>query len=253
MRLVTFLFADSSGGYGRMHKALSNSVLANSPSTKLETIYVPAKDHEIKQLGLGQYPGYINNARKTKHHNEYLQSVPAGDTEMRCLIDCDTLVLRDLGLAESFHHDLLYTTRPSEAKFLINSGVLLVKPSPKTKDFFQRWYDTVLLMLACPEIRLAWHDRYGGINQCGLARTLAERHDLIVGELPCREWNSVSESWGTAMQEARVVHLLDRLRRACLGIVADRMKWPFKELVKEWEKYERGRVPAENGSAKQEA
>ena len=240
MKLVTFLFADSAPMYHRMAEALAFSVQKNSPSTPLEIVHITDKDPDLRLSGVGRYQGYVHNTRKTRHHCNYIQSCQTD--ELVAMLDCDMMVLRDLSPAEKMLFDLAYTSRPGEAKFRINSGTIMVRPNDRTKQFYRRWLDRAMVMLAYPEQHTKWQPRYGGVNQCALASLMHEGHDLELKELSCREWNSVSECWPTATQEARVVHLLDKLRRACLNIVADGRKWPYSELVPLWRGFDARRV-----------
>jgi hypothetical protein len=224
--------------YKRMVKVLVASMRVNSPETPIEVFYRSNSDSDLRKVGVGQYAGYTANARKTRHYCELVQMLPDG--EQICLLDCDTFVLKSLKPLEEIDADLAYTTRDGSADFLINTGLVLLRATPCVKEFFRRWHDTAMLMLAYPSIHAQYKPRYGGINQSSLMRTI-ETHphpNVTITTLHCAEWNAYRESWST---HARVVHLVGDLRKKCLhrlgpsmGVVAD--------LANLWKQYERNQV-----------
>lgn len=234
MRLITLLFANSTRKYKRMLEVLRISAAENHPSSPLEVLHITKRDLDLEcQFGMW----YTQNARKTRHQARIVEE--AKDGEILCLIDSDTMVLRTLSPANVFmqHHDLAYTLKPPKTTYKINSGVLFVRVSDVTRGFFANWADVVKQMVTDRKLYLQYKPDYGGINQAGLGHMLTTEHGLRIKELQCREWNSIRETWDVAVNEARVVHILARLRDHCI-FQHPASNAAIRRLSKMWREYE---------------
>jgi len=218
-----------------MLNALVSSAAENSPKTPLEVLRIADSDKDI--LRLGKCSNYLQNTRKTRHHCALVQAAEVG--ELLCLIDCDMLVLRDLSDAESFVEgiDLAYTIVPGGLTY-INTGVVFVRVSERTKSFYREWSEIALRMLKDRVLHDKWKRTYGGINQCALALRLSEPNELTTLELDGKFWNATTLNWPTALECARMVHILGKLRSGLLNRNSDSLNDPLLELKKKWRRYE---------------
>lgn len=213
MRIEAVLF-DGSKEYDEMALALKRSVEANSPNTPIRIRRVKTKDKEILDQKGGFREVIMDNARKTKHHLKVMKDAKNG--ELIGMFDVDLIVLNDLSSIEEMDFDLAYTIRRSDNYLPINSGVVFVRKSKKTMQFYQDWHDNVMFMLEHPETYSVWTKKYGGINQCGLGMMLEESHTLKTLKLPCREWNMTSDLYMGFASSTKIVHVQSGLRKSLI-------------------------------------
>ncbi len=247
MKLITTYFPSPAGGdmYGRMLRALRNSVAANCPTQPLEVI-----DPTEMSLPTGIGSGAANsNARLSFQCNtakmRLWESVVADaeDGECLALIDADVIVLRPLADVFSAEFDLAMTWRPEGAKFPFNSGVVFVRVNDRTREFFAEWRRVNDEFLADGERHQQFRARYGGINQAALGAMLESdlAANLNILKLDCEEWNCEDSTWALANDATRVVHIKGRLRKAIFrGGPRDAATAPLVDL---WEHYERSTEP----------
>lgn len=245
MKLYSTIFRNSNPLYKRMSNALEASVAANSPSTPITVEMILDTDEDLVAIGKRRYATYVQNTRKSRHHSEIVQR--SEDGELICLMDCDTLVVKDLSpaikLMEGF--DLGYTVKPRGANYKINSGVVFVRVSERTRKFYRDWEQATIMMLSEPKQHEFYRKNYGGVNQSALAYTMANNgSDMKYLELPCQEWNACSDSWKDWQQHARIIHVLMRMRRL-VSRTANRVSkhCDIYDLVMEWFKYANVSVP----------
>lgn len=251
MRLESVLFSDSPLLYKRMARVLELSVQENSPSTPLTMHYqddlkddrdIIAKGRQRRQLA-----NYIQNARKTKHHSDLVQAARDGDTI--CFLDSDMLVLGDLSpLSEiAQEHDICITYHSRPTKFAFNSGLVVVRVSPATRELYQQWVETALRFMMTPNEHNKYRPRYGGINQCSLQHLISgEFSRLSIGKLETKIWNACGADHPFSIFEdrARVIHLLAALRTV-IGRMPPKFhaKHPLKDIALLWHKYNKICLP----------
>ena len=228
MRIEAVLFAGNiAKAHQKMARVLAASAKQNCPSSQLTIHTISGTDSEITAVRRSNL--YLNNARKTKHHRKIVHD--ARDGELVCLIDTDTMVLRDLAAIETYgasaDFDLAYTQPAAGAKYRINSGVLFVRISDSVRDFFDRWFLTVQQMLLDEPFHNRWRDFYGGINQAALGYLLesgvagttcgaAGGTGIKTLTLACDEWTCEPSSYDRFGEHTRVVHVMGNLRDCCL-------------------------------------
>lgn len=144
------------------------------------------------------------NTLKTKYHNDIVQETENG--EFICLMDLDMAILGDLSEAEG-DYDLGVTVRKQKTR--INSGVIFVRVSDKTKQWYQRWYNTVNMLLADPNLLRKKKKIYSAINQSGLGVLLENPHDVVVKEFEGAIWNCTPVDYRTCGPQTKVIHLLN--------------------------------------------
>ena len=220
MKLLTVIFpADHpSQDYPRLLGVLRRSATERSPGTPLVVVEADA-DTAIRSshpsATVKARASFVANTQKMRLWQEAVEALPDG--EVICLLDADTMVLRDLSDAETMPFDVTYTSRPSVSRFPINSGVVLARGSERTRAFFRRWREVNEAMLADPTYHQEYRQRWGGINQAALGAMIADPGAVNLVELRCQEWNCEDTTWHMMDATTRIVHVKGRLRKACLG------------------------------------
>lgn len=128
------------------------------------------------------------------------------------LIDCDMVVLRDLGDAFDEEFDIGITTRPSKSWF--NGGVVFVRPSKKTTRFFERWKVWNDYLIDNPDEREKAVSQHVGLNQPAFVWLLErEGTDCEIKHFPCSEWNCGQVTWADFGKDTtRCLHVKSILR-----------------------------------------
>lgn len=244
MRLESVLFHSSyAARYERMANVLRLSAAENSPATPLNITRIYDADEDVKACARQNCRvGYIDNARKAKHHCRIINE--ARDGEVLGMLDADTMVLGDLSEAEEMEFDIAYTVRPHIAKakshWKLNTGVYFVRVNYLTSWFCQEWFAVVKRMLADDELHNTWkRDKgYGGTHQAALGWLLEETEwpTLTLLPLPCEKWNAVP-SCIEQSPSPKVVHIMSSTRQCCFG---DRKPTGdnLKQLVEKWQEYD---------------
>ena len=191
--------------YQRLAKVLAYSAKKNSPNTPIIIHAGPSTNQEIiENQRRGCFGHDIVNALKTKYHNEIVQNAELG--EFICLMDLDMAVMSDLSEAEG-DYDLGYTVRDQKAR--INSGIIFVRVSEKTKQWYSRWHEIVYQLLndagKLSKLKLI----YSGINQSALGIMLQESHNLVLKEFPAKIWNLTPVHYNSFNSETKVIHMLN--------------------------------------------
>lgn len=92
------------------------------------------------------------------------------ESDWLLFLDADMLVIREVGsLLNNFESDGIFTER--EGRFPINSGVIAVRASKKTADFFSAWLQKTTEILQTPELYAQANNKnlaYGGADQMAL-------------------------------------------------------------------------------------
>lgn len=221
MKLLTVIFPATSprADYPRLLKVLRQSVKQNSPATPL-VVFETAADTGIRSAhpnaSQKARDSFVANTQKMRHWQEAVDALPDG--EVLCLLDADTMVLRDLSDAEEMPFDVTYTARPDTSRFPINSGVVLVRGSSRSRTFFRRWRAVNEEMLANPDFHQEYRAKWGGINQAALGAMIADPGEVDLVRLECAEWNCEDTTWKDYdPDKTRIVHVKGRLRKTCLN------------------------------------
>lgn len=239
MQLHSTLFANSTLEYARMADVLVLSAAENTPH-KLTIHEISDADNDLRAIArAGCKATWLNNARKAKHHCRIIQE--AQDGELLGMIDCDAMVLRDLSAVEAMEFDLAYTVRPPGQPWKLNTGVYFVRVSELTKAWCAEWLETVKRMLADATLHEHWRrtQRYGGTHQAAFGYMLNNehlRHVMRFAELPCEEWNCVSQCWGKA-ENPRIVHIMGQMRGWCFGAKCTNAN--ARRFVEKWRGYDK--------------
>lgn len=213
MKVRTFVYGNSKI-YTRCSKVLKYSINKFNPDIDFEIIHVKDKDLDrniTSMMGKGRNSHDTNNALKTKYQMELVQSMENG--ELLCLLDSDMMCTGEIRSIDQLDFDLALTDKEGlQIKGPINSGVIFVRISDKTKEWFRRWWlEAEYLLNNVKELR-AEKAKFAGINQSALDRLMRQEHDLNIKLIPCRIWNSTVVTWPLFNEETKLVHILASLR-----------------------------------------
>lgn len=228
-RLEACYFDAGDGRWRRLARALEWSARQHCPDWAIHVQRL-AEDLPATRHGVRSHQA---NTQKLDHWVAAVDAAPLGTRLL--LVDADVLVLRPLDdlWADSF--DLAYTTKPADARFPFNGGVLAVRVSETVRQVLHVWSDENRRMLRDQAHHRAWSARFGGINQAsfGCLLTRGVLQPLAVRELPCAEWNCEDHTW-TAFdpRRTRILHIKSSLRHACWSILKPRREW--QPLVDLW-------------------
>lgn len=204
MKLKSIIFGTSEV-HNRCVKVLEYSAKLNTPNTELEIIQKPQRER------LSSHDS--NNFTKTIYHNEIIQDSQNG--EVVGLLDCDTFILKDLSDLESMDFDIVFTHKEGKThRAPINSGVVFVRVSEKTKQFYRDWLEVASRLFRCPTELIRLKQVYMGINQSALSILLKEKADLNFLMLPTRIWNYCPINYHEPITETRIVHIVANMRKA---------------------------------------
>jgi hypothetical protein len=263
MLLHSVLFSDSPSGanYERMARVLEYTAGMNSPATPLQLHRITEPDDDlIRALNCRPYQtdrrqGFLDNARKTKHHCRIVQEAEDGD--ILCLLDCDTIVIGDLSEATAFRgayaaaldHDvfpeIVLTERPIGSAHPYNTGVVFTRVCGLTRSFFRGWLDYVIRMLVDLDFHARWETHFGGINQAAFAARDYDYPGANIVRVPCEIWNCEYECMKRELfsNQTKIVHVHGNLRRhlfdgeePCNGQV--------RMLAERWREYEQAAIGA---------
>lgn len=214
MRLETVLF-DKESSYGTFTEVLKHTAKLNSPHTPLTVHEITDDDHEFVSQAcpyVWEKTSYLDNARKTKYHNQIVQDAKNGDEI--CLLDCDTFILRSMNFSDMkrMNFDLAITHRPKN-KYPVNTGVVFVRVSERTKRWYADWLRAVERLMREKDLIIKYHPKFGGINQSALGMLRERLHDLCIVRIPCEEWNLTSDLHHKYKEgQTRLVHIHGALR-----------------------------------------
>lgn len=226
--LTTLIDTHKNPTYERLLKAWENSVKAN---TKAE--------YEIARLHPKDYPqckhpkhSYMANSIKLNYWKDKIKT----ETGNICLIDGDTVVLKDVSHVFDLDFDIAYTRRSIDRP-PINGGVLFVKASERVWDFFDKWVLTNNEMLTNNTLHRIWYGKYNGINQASFGYML-ERYisDLKIIKLPGPIYNACDKGdWLGINDQTAILHVKSDMRVACINGIIPR---GYEKAVKIWKGYE---------------
>jgi hypothetical protein len=193
--------------YARMARVLEHTAHTHCPGWRIN---VGAVQPEPLQ-GPQRESKFVVNTQKLDLWCRTINEAPIGDRI--CLIDSDTFLVNGLDDVWELDFDIAYTVR--DYIIPINAGVLFVRVTPRTREFFRRWRRETVEMYADVAYHMQWKEKYGGMTQASLGRILEDDdHGLNLLTLPCAEWNCEDSVWGTFdPASTRVVHVKSGLRR----------------------------------------
>jgi hypothetical protein len=227
--ITTLINTEKNPIYERLIQAWENSVKTNTKS-----------EYEIVRLDPKDYPqcnhpknSYVANSVKLNYWAEKIKQ----ETGNICLIDGDTVVLKDVEHVFDQDFDIAFTRRSKGVNIPINGGVLFVKDSPRVHDFFDKWVLTNNEMLTNRLLHLEWYRKYNGINQASFGYMLEKyKSDLKIIEVPGVKYNACDRiDWMGINEDTHILHVKSELRLACInGLRLNK----FDNAIKTWMGYD---------------
>jgi hypothetical protein len=215
--------------YERLLNAWEKSVVANTQS-EYERAYLNPEDypqcHHSKN-------SYLANSVKLNYWAERIKK----ESGNICLIDGDTVVLKDVSHVFDQDFDIAYTLRSKGSEMPVNGGVIFVKPSELVNDFFEKWVLTNNEMLVNQALHRHWYARYKGMNQASFGYMM-ERYktDLKIIPVPCSKYNACDRSdWININHDTHILHVKSELRVACLR---DSVPKQYRKAYEIWKQYD---------------
>lgn len=219
--------------YERLLNAWEKSVQANAPQS----------DYERKYLHPNLYPdckhpknSYMTNSIKLNYWNDKVKH----ENQDLCLIDGDTVVLKDVSHVFDQDFDIAFTQRSKGIHIPINGGVLFLRPSKAVEEFMHYWVLTNNEMLRNNILHRIWYRKYNGINQASFGYMLENisklKHKLKIISLPCSKYNACDKpDWIGINEDTHILHVKSELRLACINGVQLKQ---YKKAIDTWKKYD---------------
>ena len=218
VRAVTVVF-DYPGTdvYSTVLQAWENSIKTNMPNAIAEIIRLgpPKPDPDERRTR------HISNALKSRAWEKIVsEAIETGSKDDLLLMDCDTIVLRDI--SNMFMHDFdialthRYGAMVHTSREPINTGVVAVRPNKKSLEFFKQLTKAVDYLFDNPDIHHTYWEHYRGIQQSALGYVIENTDEmkLNVKLFPCKYYNaSPTNEYQDMGSEARVMHLQNVMRK----------------------------------------
>ncbi len=236
MRLARSVFFCEPGPHGDMYRRLAR---VHEYTAKKHCAGWDVSVDEIPDPGRGPIEArqsFVWNTEKLREWRAFVLTADDGDELL--LADADTAVLRPLDPVWDHSFDVAYTVR--ERGLPLNGGIVFVRVSAASRQFFDAWWDANLLLFNDPVEHAPWRSKYAGMNQASFGYVLEKvDHDAKLIKLPCQEWNCVQ--WTGFDQGTRVLHVKSGLRRATFGLLKkeERPRPHAQRLIALWHKLEK--------------
>lgn len=136
------------------------------------------------------------------------------------LADCDMLMIKSADHAFNVPFDIAYTARTVLKRIPMNGGIMMVRPTEKSRLFFQKMYEINHKMLHDSSFHHPYRCRWAGMNQSAFGWMMengccgAKVHKYIT-----REWNAVDCDWKFINNKTVFVHYKSKLRKLVLRCI----------------------------------
>jgi hypothetical protein len=174
-----------------------------------------------------------NLSTNTAKLRKWVDIVESTDSPI-ILMDCDTIVLKDVSHVFENDFDIAYTKRPDEVKLPLNGGVLFVRPSEPVREFFRRWMWINDKMIEDKLFHRPWKRKYEGINQASFGWMLENYNHIDITSVPCSKYNACDKVNWEALDNVHILHIKSELRSACFHSGTR-----FMEANRLWRKYDK--------------
>lgn len=221
MEYHTVVFGD--GRYKTLMEVLRRSVESNSEH-KLVVHEIPyRRRHGSIKL--------TTNTDKLKKWNDIVQEAEGNIV----LMDCDTLLLKDVSHVFNMDFDVAYTKRTAGERFPLNGGVVFVRANKETKAFFKEWLEVNNRMMSDSDFHRPYYKKYAGINQASFGHLLEKGPNIDIIDVPCRKYNACDVDDWNNLEDTHILHIKSDLQNQCFT------KTPFRhhEAVGLWRRYYR--------------
>lgn len=207
MKIVTTQFAGPvSTDYKKLLEVFKKSVSVHMPEADFIEILLEAPDKTPDK----KY-GITSNSFKLASWVDFLKKCNEEDKVIFC--DCDMLMLKSAEHAFDSPFDIAYTRRYRSSNIPINSGIVFVRPTKESIEFFEKWLEVNDKMFVDSGFHRPWRDKYRGINQAAFGYLLEEENlgaKLIAYDT--RDWNAVDCDWPYINDNTVFLHIKGSLR-----------------------------------------
>lgn len=226
MKIVTTQFdGPVSTDYKKLLTVFKKSVKVHMPEAEFIELFLEAPDKRPDK----KY-GFISNSVKLKSWVDFLKGCDEKDEVIFC--DCDMLMLRSAKEAFDKDFDIAYTRRYRSHNIPINGGVVMVRPTAASLDFFEKYLAANDKMLVDSKFHAKWREKYHGINQAAFGYMLEEgEHDAKLCVYDTRDWNAVDCDWFCINDNTVFIHVKGSMRE----VLRRRMPHgPKKKAMQYW-------------------
>lgn len=207
MRLASVVFDSDLGAnvYARLHRVWEHSAGKYCPESAVDTIRIDAPAAPDRD----RYFHESNHAKLLK----WVEYCEEHDDDI-VLMDCDTVVLRDLRKVFTEHRfDVAVTVRRMH---VINGGVVYVRKGQRGREILRKWYDADTILHADPRLHEQYRKQYSGMNQSSYGFMITKGAPSGLIEIPCAQYNMVDWHAGHG-KTPYVLHVKSALRQRCLN------------------------------------
>jgi len=153
--------------------------------------------------------GFTSNSVKLASWVDFLRTCK--DNVIFC--DCDMLMLKSAEEAFDSDFDIAYTRRYRSTGIPINGGVVMVRPTEASLDFFEKYLEANDRMLKDSAFHAKWREKYHGINQAAFGYMLEEGdHNAKMHIYDTRDWNAVDCDWPFINDDTVFLHVKGAMR-----------------------------------------
>ena len=195
--------------FSKLCEVLINSIKNHLPDVEIEL-------HEIEGPDHNNYNGhkinrhFASNSIKLKIWNDVIQNT----NKHVVLLDCDTLVVDNFleVFDEDFDIGITFRDKPNAP---YNGGVIFVKPTNKSKQFFKLFLEINNSFMIDTKKHKIYDKKYTGYNQAALGCILEEYNNdnkFKIKEFPCNIYNLCNNYNTYTYINPKIIHIKMKLR-----------------------------------------
>lgn len=195
--------------YKTLLAVFEKSVRHHMPEAKFEKIILPA-DERTPDMKCGKFAN-------TKKLATWVEYIDATDEEV-ILADCDMLMIRSAAHAFDLPFDIAYTRKVKGGRVPFNSGIMMIRPNERSREFMHRWKEVNDQMYIDKAFHAQWNKKYKGMNQTAFGYLLETGdHNAHIHAYTTQEWNAINTDWDKIDESTVFVHCKGPLRDAVIG------------------------------------
>lgn len=197
-------------------------------------------DATVRLVRLNPPTDRMSHQRRNQYKLEHWYKMVKASTENVILMDVDMVVYGDIGHVFERDFDLCYTRRTA-TRMPLNGGVLFVKPTEATLEFFRKWLKVDGELLKHRGQYQPYVRKYGGQNQASFGYMLEKgRYAAKIAHVDCTWYNCCNEEWAGIDSKTLVVHHKSALKRICSRSGDYKAYHPkYETALRKWKAMER--------------
>ena len=187
--------------YNTFNKVLEHSLERNTKNINHKIVVDEWPTEYLNNHHSDLLGNYNVNAYKLKKMIEFIKE---SNADKIILSDCDVLFLDDIDEVydKDFHIGITkHTNTPNNPyRWPYNGGVIFVKKSDLTEEFFDLFYNINLELINNPTKHRQYQKIYDGMNQAAMGCILEEHNKnnkFNIQDIPCSKYNSCENDWPT--------------------------------------------------------